>query len=83
LNAEELCLAIQQSEYIICRSGYSTVMELLALKKKMIVVPTPGQTEQEYLAGLLMQRNLAISVNQTDFNLDKILEIRLSNLIYD
>jgi spore coat polysaccharide biosynthesis predicted glycosyltransferase SpsG len=42
---------ISQSEKIICRSGYSTLMDLHFLNKKnIILVPTPGQTEQEYLA---------------------------------
>lgn len=75
LNAVELSKSIQESEMVVCRSGYSTLMELLALNKKMILVPTPGQTEQEYLASLLWNRNLAISVKQHDFNLKEILEI--------
>lgn len=42
---------ISGSKKIICRSGYSTLMDLHALNKKEIVlIPTPGQTEQEYLA---------------------------------
>ncbi len=41
---------LQQSQHIICRSGYSTIMDLHALKKSALLVPTPGQTEQEYLA---------------------------------
>ena len=38
------------SEKIICRSGYSTLMDLHALDLKALLIPTPGQTEQEYLA---------------------------------
>jgi uncharacterized protein (TIGR00661 family) len=42
---------IINSELVICRSGYSTLMDLHFLqKKKIILIPTPGQTEQEYLA---------------------------------
>lgn len=40
------------SECIISRSGYSTIMDLKILKKKAILIPTPGQKEQEYLAKL-------------------------------
>jgi uncharacterized protein (TIGR00661 family) len=69
LNGEELSLAIQQSEYIVCRSGYSTLMELLALKKKMILIPTPGQTEQEYLAYKLSKDGLALASNQQNLDL--------------
>ncbi|RYG41454.1 MAG: hypothetical protein EOO01_25115, partial [Chitinophagaceae bacterium] len=35
---------------ILCRSGYSTLMDLRACGKKALIVPTPGQKEQEYLA---------------------------------
>ena len=73
LNAAQLGEAVQASDIILCRSGYSTIMEMIALKKKMILVPTPQQTEQEYLAKLLEQRKLAISVKQHDFKLEKVL----------
>lgn len=43
---------VVQSDKIICRSGYSTIMDLHALNKRAIYIPTPGQTEQEYLAEL-------------------------------
>jgi len=47
----ELKKLILSAETIICRSGYSTLMDLNFLKKeKLILVPTPGQTEQKYLA---------------------------------
>jgi uncharacterized protein (TIGR00661 family) len=47
----ELAHLIVNSETVICRSGYSSLMDLHALrKKKLILIPTPGQTEQEYLA---------------------------------
>jgi uncharacterized protein (TIGR00661 family) len=48
---DELCRLIVNSETVICRSGYSTLMDLHLLnKKKLILIPTPGQTEQEYLS---------------------------------
>lgn len=43
---------IANARTILCRSGYSTLMDLLPLGKDCIMVPTPGQTEQEYLAKL-------------------------------
>lgn len=60
--------AVLQSEWIICRSGYTTVMELLCLQKKSILLPTPGQTEQEYLAERLCAQQHAYTVAQSDFN---------------
>lgn len=49
-STDELNAIINKSEIIISRAGYTTIMELLSLSKKSILVPTPGQFEQEYLA---------------------------------
>ncbi len=68
LRGSELQEAILQSEYIISRSGYTTVMELLSLQKKSILIPTPRQTEQEYLAKKLQQDHICMSVDQNEFN---------------
>lgn len=40
---------IQQSETVIGRTGYTTIMDLYVLQKPCLLLPTPGQTEQEYL----------------------------------
>jgi len=58
---------MQQAEWIICRSGYSTIMELLSLQKKAILIPTPGQTEQIYLAKRLSKLKWAYSIDQNEF----------------
>lgn len=71
LNAEDLFALIKKSELVVCRSGYSSVMDLFQLKKKAILVPTPGQTEQEYLADYLKQKGFFYSVAQRSFNLHK------------
>ncbi len=70
LPAEELSKAIQASEVIICRSGYSTVMDLIALGRRAIFVPTPQQPEQEFLADFLEKNGIAFAVNQNDFKLE-------------
>ncbi len=51
LDDAELVQALLQAEKIIARSGYSTIMDLAALGilHKAELIPTPGQTEQEYL----------------------------------
>jgi UDP:flavonoid glycosyltransferase YjiC (YdhE family) len=74
LNSEEMNHAIAESEMIISRSGYSTVMDLMKLGSKAIFVPTPGQTEQEYLARVLKQKRMAYSMPQSEFNLEKALK---------
>lgn len=49
---DELSQFIRDAETVICRSGYSSLMDMHAFQKKqLILIPTPGQTEQEYLAG--------------------------------
>lgn len=69
LPAAELAPLILSSEWVICRSGYSTLMDLAALDKKAILIPTPGQTEQEYLAKQSSQQGMAFSVAQSKFSL--------------
>jgi hypothetical protein len=44
---------LKKSTGIICRSGYSTIMDLVSLNCSALLIPTPGQTEQEYLARYL------------------------------
>jgi len=60
---------LNNSEYIVARSGYSTIMDLLAVKKNAILIPTPGQTEQEYLGQYLYKKKWMYSVAQKNFNL--------------
>lgn len=57
LPAAQLQAALASAGLIICRSGYSTLMDLHALGRKALLVPTPGQPEQEYLARLHGQRH--------------------------
>ena len=73
-RGQDLLDIIMQSEYIVCRSGYSTLMELLPLHKKMILIPTPGQTEQVYLAESLASRQMAVKIDQASFDLKTLNE---------
>ena len=50
LNAIDLQGIMAGASFIIARAGYSTIMDLWALNKPAVLVPTPGQAEQEYLA---------------------------------
>lgn len=52
LNTESLKAVFQHTQKVICRSGYSSIMDLAGLNKKAEFIPTPGQTEQIYLAAL-------------------------------
>lgn len=73
LKADELQRLIEQSKLVICRSGYSSVMDLAALGKRVLFIPTPGQTEQEYLGEQLMQSRIAFSVKQDSFSSNDLL----------
>lgn len=64
LSTDEIRDKIIQSEFVVSRAGYTTIMELAALRVKGILIPTPGQTEQEYLAGHLMQNRWFYCFNQ-------------------
>jgi predicted glycosyltransferase len=69
LPAEDMGKEMGQAEYVISRCGYSTVMDLVQLQKKSILIPTPGQTEQEYLANYLSRKQIICSIPQKGFSL--------------
>jgi hypothetical protein len=74
LAGKELTAQIQRAKYIICRGGYTSLMELFPFHKKLILVPTPGQTEQMYLAKYWSDQKWAISFDQSTFDLTKALQ---------
>ena len=74
LTAQELNEAIEQSKIVISRAGYTTIMDLVKLQKKGILIPTPGQTEQEYLVDYLVQKKLFVTAAQDTFNLKEVVK---------
>jgi hypothetical protein len=50
-------------------------MDIVTLHKKSILIPTPGQTEQEYLASYLMGKKICVTVNQKKFSLKHDLDV--------
>jgi UDP:flavonoid glycosyltransferase YjiC (YdhE family) len=73
LPSETLSEFIATSEYIIARSGYSTIMDLIKMRRTAILIPTPGQTEQEYLAHYLNNKKWMYRAPQKKFNLNETL----------
>ena len=69
LNTVELLNLILISKNIIARAGYSTIMDMITLGKSAILIPTPGQTEQEYLAEYLKTKKYFHTIEQKNFNL--------------
>lgn len=74
LTGTELNQVFAQSDLIISRSGYTTVLDLAKTDRKAILIPTPGQTEQEYLAENLMEQGVFFSQTQDKFDLAQALE---------
>ena len=70
MTSELLEKALNESEFIISRSGYTTIMDLAKLNKKAFFIPTPGQFEQEYLAKRLTKDGIVPSCHQDDFTID-------------
>ena len=75
MNSAEIETTFNQSEMVLCRSGYTTIMDLAKLGKKAFFIPTPGQFEQEYLAKKLKQKGLFPYINQDKFRVRNLLEI--------
>jgi len=74
LQARELNQAMASTQVVLARAGYSTIMDLAALGKRAILIPTPGQTEQEYLANELKRKGVFYSEAQEDFDLGRALK---------
>ncbi|RIV34683.1 glycosyltransferase [Flagellimonas lutimaris] len=75
MKSDELEKAINQSKKVLCRSGYTTVMDLAKLEKKAFFIPTPGQYEQEYLAKRMQKQGLVPYSTQEDFKLNDLSRI--------
>ena len=69
MQTKELERTFNESDKILCRSGYTTIMDLAKLEKKAFFIPTPGQFEQEYLGKRLMKQGLAPSEKQHLFKI--------------
>jgi predicted glycosyltransferase len=73
LPAEALGRCMAEAELVICRAGYSSVMDLVCTGTPAVLIPTPGQTEQEYLARHLEKAGYFPFVNQEAFSLEAAL----------
>lgn len=76
LGTKALEKVIKQSNLVLARSGYSTIMDLAVLGKKAYFIPTPGQLEQLYLAKSLEKKGIAPFSKQQDFTLKKLDEVK-------
>lgn len=74
ISTRELQPLLDNAKMVICRSGYSTLMDLVAMGKQAIIIPTPGQTEQAYLAKHLHKEGVFFSTLQKNFDLQMTLD---------
>ena len=74
LTAEQLERILLSEPMVICRAGYSTLMDIAITGNKAILVPTPGQTEQEYLAKKLSDEGIFYATSQKSLNLTNAFE---------
>lgn len=72
LSTSGLQKALDRSELVLSRSGYTTIMDLHKLGKKAFFIPTPGQFEQEYLAQYLSDHKIVPYARQEDFKLSDL-----------
>jgi uncharacterized protein (TIGR00661 family) len=75
MTSHELEKALNESELVLSRSGYTSILDYAKLKKKAFLIPTPGQFEQEYLAKKLNTEGIAPSCNQEDFKIEMLSEV--------
>lgn len=71
---EELSQLISEAGLVVCRAGYSTLMDLCTLKKHAVIIPTPGQTEQEYLGRYHHWKKHFMMMEEKDFTWNRLSE---------
>ncbi len=80
LTSQQLEQAINQSSLVICRPGYTSLMDLAVLQKKVFLIPTPGQFEQEYLYQRLLKKNLISGCRQREFKFELLKDLSIKDL---
>ena len=75
MTSEQLEVALNQSEFVLSRSGYTSIMDYSKLEKNVFFIPTPGQFEQEYLAQRFKSENIAPYSKQSKFKIEMLNDI--------
>lgn len=78
LDTATLAQLLGDCQVVLCRPGYSTLMDLAVLGARPILVPTPGQTEQEYLARQLAHHGSAIHLDQNKLTTSSLKQAMLA-----
>lgn len=69
LDSKQQEKMMNRAKFIVIRAGYTTIMELVELEKRALLIPSPGQTEQEYLGKYLEKKEYFYHVHQNKLNL--------------
>ncbi|PKP15429.1 MAG: glycosyltransferase, partial [Bacteroidetes bacterium HGW-Bacteroidetes-23] len=77
MTSGQLEQTFNESELVLCRSGYTTVMDLAKLGKKAFFIPTPGQFEQEYLAKKYKKDGVVPYTKQEKFVIENLYDVDL------
>jgi len=75
MKTRQLEQTFNESKKVLCRSGYTTIMDLVKLNKKAFFIPTPGQYEQIYLAEKLQNDGLVPYATQEEFKIENLSKI--------
>jgi len=76
LSSQKMKEMIYGSQFIVARSGYSTIMDLACLGQSALLIPTPGQTEQDYLAEYMSEKGWFKSVKQNKISQEIIQSVK-------
>lgn len=74
LGGDALTGALLRAELIVSRTGYTTLMDLARIGRSALVIPTPGQEEQEYLGHLHARTGRFLVQAQAELDIAKALE---------
>ncbi len=77
MTSNQIESALNECETVLCRSGYTTIMDLTKLGKKAFFIPTPGQYEQEYLAKKLFKDGFYPFRTQDEFVIENLSDVDL------
>lgn len=75
---DRIASLIVSARRIFCRSGYSTLCDLAALGRRAVLVPTPRQPEQEYLADRFRDKFGFVAIAQDDLS-----QVNFSKISYN
>lgn len=62
---------LNRAKMVVTRGGYTTIMDLVELGMRAVLIPTPGQTEQEYLSRYLQEQGYFLALSGGRIVLEK------------